>query len=55
MCTSQNLYLDLRKVHDRVHDRDYVALLNGEIGGYCQLDSAALERETNVKRRLSTW
>ena len=55
MCRAQNLYIDLRSLQERTVRRDKVALKQGEIGGYCNLDQEALNSETIVKRDLSTW
>ena len=55
MCYARNLYIDLRSVENRIVRQNKVVLERGEIGGYCDLDQAALDKETKVKRQLSSW
>nr|CAB3242749.1 glycosyltransferase aer61 precursor [Phallusia mammillata] len=55
MCEARNLFVDLRKMRERIHDRRKVALESGEIGGACSLDAASLAANTRIKRDLSTW
>ena len=55
MCYARNLYMDLRSVENRIVRQDKVVLEHGEIGGYCDLNLAALDRETELKKYLTTW
>ena len=47
--------MDLRSVENRIVRQNKVVLEQGEIGGYCDLDQAALDEETKGKRPLGDW
>lgn len=54
LCVAKNLYFHLPTL---AHAQDNMIIVppEGVIGGFCEVDEDMVQRETNVKRSLSSW